>query len=117
MMLIEGNIIVVFGSASTREGEKTKVRGDDLTLLESAPREFPLSLRIRVDEEMPEALPEKLLEEFEKYSGKSDLVFHYKRNGRQVTFKSRKFKIDPSLKLLERLRELVGIQNVTLTRG
>ncbi|UCE65408.1 MAG: DNA polymerase III subunit alpha [Candidatus Zixiibacteriota bacterium] len=117
MLLIEGNIVVVFGTASTREGEKTKIRGDDMTLLESAPREFPLSLSIRLEEGLPEGLPEKLLEEFEKNAGKSDVVFYYKQNGRQVTFKSKKYKVEPSVKLIERLKTLVGPENVSLVKS
>ena len=117
MLLIEGNIVVVFGTASTREGEKTKIRGDDVTLLESAPREFPLSLSIRLEEGISEGLPEKLLKEFETNAGKGDIVFHYKRNGRQVTFKSKKYKVEPSVKLIERLKALVGPENVSLIKS
>jgi DNA polymerase-3 subunit alpha len=117
MMLIEGNIVVIFGTTSTREGEKTKIRGDDMTLLESAPREFPLSLSIRLEGDLSEDLSSKILTEFENHAGKSDIVFHYKRNGRQIRFKSRKYRVEPSIKLIEKLRDLVGPQNVSLKRG
>ncbi|UCC78566.1 MAG: DNA polymerase III subunit alpha [Candidatus Zixiibacteriota bacterium] len=117
MLLIEGNIVVVFGTTSTREGENTKIRGDDMTLLESAPREFPLSLSIRLEEGLSEGLSEKLKKEFENSAGKGDVVFHYRQNGRHVTFRSKKYKVDPSAKLIERLKDLVGPENVSLTRS
>ena len=117
MMLIEGNIVVVFGTASTREGEKTKIRGDDMTLLELAAREFPISINIRLQNDLAEGLPEKLQSEFEKNSGKSDIIFHYRQNGAQVIFKSKKYRVEPSIKLIERLKDIVGPDNVSLTKS
>jgi len=117
MVLIEGNIVVIFGTASTREGEKTKVRGEDLTLLETASREFPITLNIRFESGIEESLVAELQDEFEKNTGKSDVVFMYRQNGQQVKFKSRKYKIDPSIQLIEKLKELMGPDNVSLARG
>jgi len=117
MVLIEGNIVVIFGTASTREGEKTKVRGEDLTLLETASREFPVTLNIKFESEIDESLVAKLQDEFEKNSGKSDIVFMYRQNGQQVKFRSKRYKIDPSIKLIEKLKDLMGPDNVSLARG
>jgi DNA polymerase-3 subunit alpha len=116
MILIDGNVIVIFGTASTREGEKTKVRGEDLTLLESAPREFPLILNIKFEDGIEDSLVAKLQDEFEKNSGKSDVVFKYRQNGRLVSFRSKKYKIDPSVKFIEKLKELMGPENVSLAK-
>jgi DNA polymerase-3 subunit alpha len=116
MLLAEGNIVIIFGSTSTREGENTKVRGDDLTLLESAPREFPLILNIRLQDNFSENLPDELRKEFEKNAGKCEVIFSYRQNGQQVRFRSQKFKIDPSALLIERLKELVGPENVSLKK-
>lgn len=116
MILVEGNTVVLFGTASIREGERPKIKGDDLTLLEAAPREFPLVLRIKLETNMKDELPSKLLKEFSEFPGKSEIVFDYQQNGRKVIFKSLKYKIDLSVTFLDHLKELVGEGNISLVK-
>ena len=116
MILVEGNTVVLFGTASIREGENPKIKGDDLTLLEAAPREIPLVLRIKLEKDMKDELPSKLLKEFSEFPGKSEVVFDYQQNGRKVIFKSLKYKIDLSVTFLDHLKELVGAGNISLVK-
>ncbi|MEE9553726.1 MAG: DNA polymerase III subunit alpha [candidate division Zixibacteria bacterium] len=115
MILEEGNTVVIFGTASTREGEKPKVKGDDLTLMSTAAKEFPTALRLTIDN-IDEDMPEKISREFSAHSGKSEVLVVYSRNGHRLMFKATKFKIDPSPDLISRLKDMIGHDRVTLVR-
>lgn len=116
MILSEGNTVVVFGVASTKEGEKPKVRGEDLTLLSAAPREFPTALRLALDNDFDGEVPAKITDIFSSHSGESDVLIVYSRNGRRLAFRSTRFKIDPSPELMSRLKSLIGSEKVSLIR-
>ncbi len=116
LILEEGNIVVLFGTASTREGEKPKVKADDITLLETAPREFPVAVRITLESDIDESIPGKLEQEFSQNTGKSDILVDYRKNGHRIVFKSSKFKVDPTPVFLERLKELLGAEHIRLIR-
>ena len=115
MILEEGNTVVVFGTASTREGEKPKVKGDDLTLLSAAVSEFPTALRLTIDN-LDENMPEKISREISSHKGDSDVLIVCSQNGHRLVFKSTKFKIDPSPELVNRLKNLIGSDKVALVR-
>lgn len=115
MILEEGNTVVVFGTASTREGEKPKIKGDDLTLLSMAAKEFPTALRLTIDN-IDEDTPEKISREFSTHKGDSEVLIVYSQNGHRLLFKSTKFKIDPSPELVGKLKNIIGYNNVILIR-
>jgi DNA polymerase-3 subunit alpha len=116
MILSEGNTVVVFGTASTREGEKPKVRGEDLTLLSTAPIEFPTALRLTLENDFDDDLAEKLGREFSLNQGETEVLIVYSQNGRRVAFKSTRFKIDPNPDLIYKLKGIVGSGKISLVR-
>jgi DNA polymerase-3 subunit alpha len=116
MILAEGKTVVVFGTTSTREGEKPKVKGDNLTLLEAAPSEFPTALSISIDEDIDENLPETVAGCLAENVGDSEVRIFLAGNGGRTVFKSGKFKVRPDRDLISRLRKLVGDDKVRLVR-
>ncbi|HBC46013.1 MAG TPA: DNA polymerase III subunit alpha, partial [candidate division Zixibacteria bacterium] len=116
LIIKEGNTVIIFGYTSVREGEKPKIKGDDLTLLDKATSEFPVSLKIIIDGNPGKELNEALTREFEANSGASEIVIEYGANGKRVVFKVTKFKVDPNPKLLKTLKGLPGVGSVKLQR-
>ncbi len=117
LLIKEGNIVVVFGYTSVREGEKPKIKGDDLTLLDMAPREFPTILKIILDGNPTKELNIELTNEFVANAGNSEVVIEYGANGKRVLFKATKFKVDPNPKLLKKLKGISGISAIRLYRA
>jgi DNA polymerase-3 subunit alpha len=116
MVLVEGNIIVVFGTTSVREGEKPKIRCDDLTLLEAAPREFPTALRITLENNPDKEILDQLHLELSRNKGESDILIDYRRNGKPIVYRSKNLRVDPNPKLLKRLKNLIGPESIKLVR-
>ncbi len=115
MILQEGNTVVVFGTTSTREGEKPKVKGDDLTLLSAAATEFPTALRLTIDS-MDEDMPEKISREISSHKGPSEVLIVFSQNGNRLVFKSTRFKIAPTAELIGKLKNIIGQDKVALVR-
>jgi DNA polymerase-3 subunit alpha len=116
LMLIEGNPVVVFGKTSAREGEKPKIKGNDLTLLEAAPREFPVILKITIEGNLNQELSQQIIRELSASPGNSEVHIDYGSNGKRLLFRATKFKADPTLKLLKTLKSLFGPDSVKLIR-
>jgi DNA polymerase-3 subunit alpha len=116
MILTEGNTVIVFGSASTREGEKPKIRGDDLTLMSAAPREYATALEVTLADDIGENIPEVIEEHLSQNTGNSEVHFRCSRNGRKVVFRSTRYKINPSLQLLDRLKEILSPGGIRLVK-
>jgi DNA polymerase III subunit alpha len=116
-LIKEGNTVVIFGYTSVREGEKPKIKGDDLTLLEAALREFPTTLRINIEGNPTKELNEELQREFAANAGESEIIIEHGANGKRVVFRATKYKIDPNPQLLKKLKTLVGDGNVKLVRA
>jgi DNA polymerase-3 subunit alpha len=120
-VLRQGNIIVIFGSksASVREGEKPIIKGSDLTLLEMAPKEFPIALRIKIENSLDDVSRQSLLNEFESNPGDCELIIEQNGSpaaGKKVTYKSSKYRVNPSPKFLKRLRMILGPECLRLQR-
>jgi hypothetical protein len=116
MILTEGRTIVVFGTTSTREGEKPKVKGENLTLLSAAPMEFPTALNITVDDDIDENLPERIMEQLARKAGDSEVRINLTGNGRRTVFRSAKFKVEADRDLVLKLEKMVGPDKVKLVR-
>jgi DNA polymerase-3 subunit alpha len=116
LILIEGNTVIVFGSTSTREGEKPKIRGDDLTLMSAAPREHATALEVTLADDIGENAPETIKKYLSQNAGNSEVHVHYNQNGRNVKFKSTRYRINPSSQLFARLKEILGPDKVRLIR-
>ncbi len=116
LLIKEGNTVIIFGYSSVREGEKPKIKGDDLTLLEAAPREFPTVIKIILEGNPTKELNAELTREFTANPGTSEIVIEYGANGKRILFKVTKFKVDPNPKFLKTLKGLVGAGNVKLSR-
>jgi DNA polymerase-3 subunit alpha len=116
MVLAEGKTVVVFGSTSTREGEKPKIKGENLTLLEAAPLEFPTALSITIDQDMNEDLPEIVARQLAENPGDSEIRINLTGNGRRTIFRSTKLKVRPDRDLILSLRKLVGDDKIRLVR-
>jgi len=116
LLLKEGNTILLFGFTSVREGEKAKIKGEDFTLIEMAPREFPMALRIKIDSSLDNERRASLLAEISGNPGECDVVIEQNGDGKKVLYKSAKYRINPTQKLLRHLRNLVGPDNIRLQR-
>jgi DNA polymerase-3 subunit alpha len=117
LLIKEGNTIVVFGYTSIREGEKPKIKGDDLTLLDMAPREFPTTLRIILDGNPSKEFNDELTSELAANAGNSEVLIEYGANSKRVLFKVTKFKVDPNPRFLRKLKKMSGISNIKLYRS
>jgi DNA polymerase III alpha subunit len=115
LLLKEGNAVLVFGAVSVRD-DKRSIRGEDLTLLDAAPREFPVAVRIRIEAPLDDDRRQAMLEQLAENPGQCDLIIEQNDNGKRVTYKSGKFKIDPSPRLLKHLKHILGAENVRLQR-
>lgn len=116
MVLAEGKTVVVFGTTSTREGEKPKIKGENLTLLEAAPLEFPTALSITLDQDIDEDLPEIVAQRLAENPGDSEVRISLTGNGRRTVFRSTKLKVRPDRDLISSLRKLVGNDKIRLVR-
>ena len=116
MILTEGNTVIVFGTVTVREGEKPKIRGDDLTLMSAAPREYATALEVTLADDMDESIPEIIEKHFSQNAGNSEIHIHYTGNSRKVVFKSTRYRVNPSSQLLERLKGILGPDRVRLIR-
>ena len=116
MVLKEGNTVVIFGSASTKEGERPKIRAEDLTLLATASKEFPTALRVTIENGLDDDIPEKISREFSSHTGDSEIHIVYSQNGRRLVFKSTKFKVDPNPQLVSKLKVMIGAEKIALVR-
>jgi DNA polymerase-3 subunit alpha len=115
LLLKEGNAVLVFGSVSDRDGKRS-IKGDDMTLLDTATKEFPVALRIRVENTLDAESQRALLEYFSKNPGESDLVIEQNGNGKRVIYKSTKYKVNPNAALLKHLKNILGPNNVRLQK-
>ncbi len=116
MILTEGNTVIVFGTVTVREGEKPKIRGDDLTLMSAAPREYATALEVTLADDIEENIPEVIEKHFSQNAGNSEIHIHYTGNSRKVVFKSTRYRVNPSSQLLERLKGILGLDRVRLIR-
>jgi DNA polymerase III subunit alpha len=116
LLIKEGNTVVIFGFTSVREGEKPKIKGDDLTLLEAAPREFPVRLKIKLENGLIAEFKDSIVSLLSSNPGNSEVVIEFRSNGKTVNYKATKYKVDINRDLLVSLRKLVGSENVKIVR-
>jgi DNA polymerase-3 subunit alpha len=116
LLLSEGNAVLLFGSVSVRD-DKRSIRGDDLTLLEAAPREFPVTLLMRLDSAIDEDRRRVILSSLGENQGQSDVVIEQNGDRRKIIYKSTKYRVDPNPKLIRHLKNLLGAENVRLQRS
>jgi len=117
LIIQEGNTVIVFGTTSVREGEKPKIKGDDLTLLEAAPREFPSALKITIEEGLDKNLNQRIITELAKSPGNSDVFIEYGNGKNRVTFKASKYRVDINPTLLKQLKALFGPKSIVISRS
>ena len=117
LILEKGNTIIVFGTTSAREGEKPKIKGDDFTLLEAAPREFPTTLKLTIQNGIDRDTNQRMIAEFSESPGNSDVIVEYGDNRKRVTFKSTRYKVDINPRILKNLKNLLGHDSVKLVRA
>jgi len=113
LLLEEGNNIFVAGVLSTKEGEKPKIKANDIFLMRTAHLEIPGILHLFLAE--PDLQKDKIKDLgniFEKFAGKSEIVFHFRDNGAELVSKSNKFAIQAAPDLLRELAERFGEKSI-----
>jgi DNA polymerase-3 subunit alpha len=114
-VVVEGAKILVLGTVSTREGERPKIKGNDVIPLETAYLELPCSLHLFVDE--PALSDQHLMgldEIFGANKGNSEVFFHFRNNGAELVTRSRKFMVQASPALLRDLAARFGEDKIKL---
>jgi len=108
-LLEEGNNILVAGVLSTREGEKPKVKANDLFLIKTAYREIPCKLFIRLKEsDLDDSKIDYITKLFEKNPGKSEVIIRLRSDNNSLTIRSKKFRVQPSPVFLKELIDKFG---------
>jgi len=115
LLLKDGNAVLIFGAVSVRD-DKRSIKGDDITLLETAAREFPVALRIRIENSLDEERKQAMLEQLSQNLGESELIIEQNGGGKLIVYKSAKFKVNPNPKLLRHLKNILGADNIRLQR-
>ena len=114
-LLEEGNSILVAGILNTREGEKPKIKANDIYLLKEAYKEIPCSLYLYLDESK---LDDNQIDDIDKIlrdnSGKSPVFICLKDGESIMVSRSRKFKVEPSPVLLNELVRRFGENSIML---
>jgi DNA polymerase-3 subunit alpha len=115
LLLKEGNAVLVFGAVSDRDGKRS-IKGDDLTLLDAATREFPVALRIRIESSLDEDRRRAMLDSIAQSPGECDLIIEQNGNGKRLVYKSTKYRVNPGHKLVRHLKNILGAENVRLQK-
>lgn len=119
-LLQEGNSILVTGILSTREGEKPSIKANDIFLLKTAYQEIPCRLHLNIGaDDIDNGRIEELDELFRANQGRSEIIFHFREGGIELTSRSRKFAVAPSADLLRKLGERFGesCYDIEIDRG
>jgi len=120
LLLEEGNNIFVTGVLSTKEGEKPKIKANDLFLMKTAHLEIPGKLHLFLHESN---LDDDKIDDLDKiltqYSGKSEVIFHFRDDKAELHSMSTKFKIQPSPEFLDVLAQRFGENSIKyeITKG
>ena len=112
--IAEDNIVMLTGRVSTREGEAPKVIVSDIFQMESLSDKFNCQLTIKIDEDMSERKMNAIQAALDKHQGKTPVVFAARRNGEEYLIRSKRFIVTPEIKLLLKLKELLGDSAVFL---
>lgn len=114
-ILVEGTIVLVIGTVSTREGERAKIIASDILPLETAYQELPYSVHLFVKE--PD-LNEKHLNGIDELlaanKGNAELFFHFVNASTELVSKSRKYTVQASPQLLNGLADRFGDESVRI---
>ena len=119
-LLQEGNSILVTGILSTREGEKPSIKANDIFLLKTAYQEIPCRLHLNIGtDDIDNGRIEELDELFRANQVRSEMIFHFREGGIELTSRSRKFAVAPSADLLRKLGEKFGesCYDIEIDRG
>ncbi len=106
--ITEDQMVLITGRVSTREGESPKIICNEVLPLEKLAERFNCQLVIKIDKNCSDNLIELVLENLEKYRGKTPVLLAARENGSEVYIKSRKYLVQPDFELLNSLKELVG---------
>lgn len=115
-LIKNGNKVLVSGIISTREGEKPKIKANDINLLETAYKTIPCDLHLYVNEAYLDDDKITFIGQlFDKNPGKSGVLFHFQDNGTELISRSKKFKVKASPALLSELALKFGENNIKLS--
>ncbi len=112
--VVVDNIIMATGRVSTREGEASKVILSDLFSLDKISERFDCQLVLKVDNETTDKKINAVMTALEKNTGKTPVMIAAGRNGHEYMIKSNRFAVNPELKLMNKLKELLGNSAVYL---
>ena len=115
LLLKEGNAVLVFGSISVRD-DKRSIKGEDMTLLDAAVREYPVALRVRIENALDDERRLAMLDYLSQNPGDSEVIIEQNGNGKRVVYKSTKYRVNPNHKLLRHLKNILGAGNIRLQR-
>ncbi|HWR82537.1 MAG TPA: OB-fold nucleic acid binding domain-containing protein, partial [Candidatus Deferrimicrobium sp.] len=105
-------MVLVGGRVSTREGEATKIIGTEVVPLEKLTERFNCQLVIKIDMGCSDTVVDRALASLEEFPGQTPVLLAARDNGTEVFIKSRKYSVNLDLKLVSRLKELLGESGV-----
>ncbi len=101
-------MVLVTGRVSTREGEAPKIICSDVAPLEELTERFDCQLVIKIDVDCSDKTLDKALAILKEFEGGTPVLLAARQNGSEVYIRSNKYTVRPDLRLLDRLKELLG---------
>ena len=110
-------MILLRGRASTKEGEKAKVVATEINPLDQALNAIPLSLTLVLnDATSSETTLDAIQPLLAGAQGPCPVILCLRRDGEEIRLRSKRYKVRASTELLQDLREILGEEQVFLTR-
>lgn len=115
--LQQDRIVVVTGKISVKERGDVKIIADEVYTIEEAVQMLTRKVHLTIRPgEFGEAELERLRDTLDKFPGERDVVFHVRENGRERgAFRARLGRVAPKVELIERLREITGVEHVEVS--
>jgi len=111
-----GNNVIVSGIISTREGEKPKIKANDIALLETAYKTIPCDLHLYIKEAYLDDDKIKAVDRLlDRSPGKSGVFLHFQGDRAELVSRSRRFTVKASPALLSELALKFGRDNIKLS--
>lgn len=110
------SVVLVKGKTSTREGEKAKILVSEIIPLAGTSKRSTATLHISLSTaDLDEKAVDRLKAILVENPGGCDVCLHLKvRDGKTVKIRPKRIKVDPTPELLDRVRELVGKERVSV---
>lgn len=115
-LIKNGNNVIISGIISTREGEKPKIKANDINLLETAYKTIPCDLHLYVNEVyLDDDKIEAIGRLFDKNPGKSGVFLHFRDDKAELVSRSKRFTVKATPALLSEIALKFGKNNIRLS--